>query len=197
MKILVCVASRHGATYEIGRAISDELSCVLARQRALATVDLVHVQQVTGLDEYDAVVIGSAVYMDHWIRAAHEFTTTRQRELASKQVWLFSSGPIGEPPRPAARTRDVDELMMLTGARQHQVFGGRLDKQLLTFGDGPVEMRETRKRGGVAVGVCSDEVRRFGFNRAKRRRLIRGGAHLLVPDYSDLPSLLRVLGIGR
>ena len=135
MKILVCVASRHGATYEIGRAISDELSCVLARQRALATVDLVHVQQVTGLDEYDVVVIGSAVYMDHWIRAAHEFTTTRQRELASKQVWLFSSGPIGEPPRPAARTRDVDELMMLTGARQHQVFGGRLDKQLLTFGE--------------------------------------------------------------
>lgn len=67
---------------------------------------------------------------------------------------------------------------------------------LLTFGDGPVEMRETRRRGGVAVGVCSDEVRRFGFNPAKRRRLIRGGAQLLVPDYSDLPSLLRVLGIG-
>jgi bifunctional ADP-heptose synthase (sugar kinase/adenylyltransferase)/phosphoglycolate phosphatase-like HAD superfamily hydrolase len=69
--------------------------------------------------------------------------------------------------------------------------------QLLTFGDGPVEMRETRKRGGVAIGVCSDEVRRYGFNAAKRRRLIRGGAHLLIPDYSDLPSLLRAIGIGQ
>lgn len=75
---------------------------------------------------------------------------------------------------------------------------GHLDpSQLLTFGDGPVEMRETRRRGGFAVGVCSDEVRRYGFNAAKRRRLIRGGAHLLVPDYSDLASLLRVLGIGQ
>lgn len=67
--------------------------------------------------------------------------------------------------------------------------------QILTFGDGPVEMRETRRRGGVAVGVCSDEVRRYGVNPAKRRRLIRGGAHLLVPDYSDLGALLAVLGL--
>jgi hypothetical protein len=65
--------------------------------------------------------------------------------------------------------------------------------QIITFGDGPVEMRETRKQGGLAIGVCSDEVRRFGFNAAKRRRLIRGGAHLLVADFSDLPALLRVL----
>lgn len=67
--------------------------------------------------------------------------------------------------------------------------------QILTFGDGPVEMRETRRRGGVAVGVCSDEVRRYGFNPAKRRRLIRGGAHVLVPDYSDLGALLALLGL--
>lgn len=36
--------------------------------------------------------------------------------------------------------------------------------RLVTFGDGPVEMRVTRSYGGVAVGVCSDERRRFGFN---------------------------------
>lgn len=69
--------------------------------------------------------------------------------------------------------------------------------QIVTFGDGPVEMRQTRRHGGLAIGVCSDEVRRFGFNEAKRRRLIRGGAQLLVPDFSDLPALLRVLGIGE
>lgn len=65
--------------------------------------------------------------------------------------------------------------------------------QIITFGDGPVEMRETRRQGGLAIGVCSDEVRRFGFNESKRRRLIRGGAQLLVPDFSDLQALLRVL----
>lgn len=67
---------------------------------------------------------------------------------------------------------------------------------LLTFGDGPVEMRETRRRGGIAVGVCSDEVRRYGFNAGKRRRLIRGGAHLLVGDYSDLDTLLTTLHLA-
>jgi len=67
--------------------------------------------------------------------------------------------------------------------------------KILTFGDGPVEMRETRRIGGTSVGVCSDEIRRYGFNMAKRRRLIRGGAHLLIPDFSDLDSLFRVLGL--
>lgn len=73
--------------------------------------------------------------------------------------------------------------------RENEIDGA----QIVTVGDGPVEMRETRRQGGLAVGVCSDEVRRFGFNEAKRRRLIRGGAHLLVPDFSDLLGLLRVL----
>ena len=66
---------------------------------------------------------------------------------------------------------------------------------LVTIGDGPVEMRETRKRGGTAVGVCSDERRGFGANLAKRRRLIRGGATLLLPDFTDLPTFLAILGI--
>lgn len=67
--------------------------------------------------------------------------------------------------------------------------------ELVTFGDGPVEMRLTRQRGGIAVGVASDEIRRFGPNPIKRTRLIRGGADLIVPDYSQLDALLRLLGI--
>ena len=68
-------------------------------------------------------------------------------------------------------------------------------EEIITFGDGPVEMRETRRRGGFAVGVCSDELRRHGMNPDKRGRLIRGGAHLLVGDYGNLTGLLDVLGI--
>ena len=40
--------------------------------------------------------------------------------------------------------------------------------QFATFGDGPVEMRETQKVGGLCVGVASDELRRFGWNMAAR-----------------------------
>ena len=66
---------------------------------------------------------------------------------------------------------------------------------LLTFGDGPVEIRETKKRGGYAVGVASDEPRRFGWNMAKRSRLIRAGADLAVSDFLQWKALLELLGI--
>ena len=65
--------------------------------------------------------------------------------------------------------------------------------QLCCFGDGPVELRETRKQGGIAVGVASDEVRRFGLNREKRTRLIQAGADVIVPDFSQPSALSRFL----
>jgi rfaE bifunctional protein kinase chain/domain len=68
-------------------------------------------------------------------------------------------------------------------------------RTLVTFGDGPVEIRETRRRGGLAVGVASDELRRFGWNMRKRTRLIRAGADLVVPDFSQWRSLCRLLGV--
>lgn len=89
-------------------------------------------------------------------------------------------------------THDAKRMVIERILSQNDVTGANL----LTFGDGPVELRETRRRGGVAVGICSDEVRRYGFNLNKRRRLIRGGAHLLVPDYSDLDSLLKTLHLA-
>ena len=84
---------------------------------------------------------------------------------------------------------DAKKVVIERIVRENEIDGA----QIITVGDGPVEMRETRRQGGLAIGVCSDEVRRFGFNESKRRRLIRGGAHLLVPDFRDLDALLRVL----
>jgi len=65
--------------------------------------------------------------------------------------------------------------------------------ELAVFGDGPVELRECRKRAGLAIGVASDEIRRHGLNPEKRARLIKAGAHLIVPDFSPTPELLSLL----
>jgi len=73
---------------------------------------------------------------------------------------------------------------------------GDLAGRVVTFGDGPVEIRETQLRGGLTVGVASDEVRRFDLNPAKRARLIRAGAAVIVPDYSQLSALLEFLGFA-
>ena len=67
--------------------------------------------------------------------------------------------------------------------------------QLLAFGDGFVEIEETRRAGGVAVGVASDEETRQGINEWKRARLIRAGADIIVGDYRQQDQLLSVLGL--
>jgi hypothetical protein len=65
--------------------------------------------------------------------------------------------------------------------------------ELAVFGDGPVEIRECRRRDGIAVGVASDEIRRFDLNMTKRNRLIKAGAQLIIPDFSNISDLLDML----
>lgn len=70
--------------------------------------------------------------------------------------------------------------------------------QLLSFGDGPVELRDTKALGGMAVGVCSDEVRN-GSGLAdphKRAGLLAAGADAVIPDYRDAAPLLDYI-LGR
>lgn len=78
VRVLVVVASRHGATAEIGAAVARDLG------------------------DCDAG------------RAAR---TTHAGVLRTRPTWLFSSGPIGEPPFPADEPHDVPPLMQLIGAR--------------------------------------------------------------------------------
>ena len=66
MQILVTVASRHGATAEIGSAIADALRADGHVVDELAPEDVVDVAA------YDAVVLGSAVYTAHWLPAARD-----------------------------------------------------------------------------------------------------------------------------
>ena len=73
--------------------------------------------------------------------------------------------------------------------------GAKNAKQIVAFGDGPVEIREINKRGGLAIGIASDEVRRFGLNRQKRSRLIRAGADIIIPDYSQADILSKMLKV--
>lgn len=65
--------------------------------------------------------------------------------------------------------------------------------RLVIFGDGPVEMREAHDNGALAVGIQSNEVRRYGWNESKHKRLVQAGADVLIPDlveYKKLASFL-------
>lgn len=72
---------------------------------------------------------------------------------------------------------------------------GAAGSEIVVVGDGPVEVREARKRGAFAVGLASDEVRRHGLDLRKRTRLIRAGADVIVPDFCHADALLSHLGL--
>jgi rfaE bifunctional protein kinase chain/domain len=65
--------------------------------------------------------------------------------------------------------------------------------ELAVFGDGPDEIREGRRAGGISVGITSNELQRFGHNPAKRPRLVKAGAQLLIPDFSQYKKLVNLL----
>jgi menaquinone-dependent protoporphyrinogen oxidase len=128
MRVLVVVASRHGATAEI----ADEIACTLRESKVAA--DVLGVRDTESLDGYDAVVLGSAVYMGRWLERASRFAKAHADELSQRPTWLFSSGPVGDPPKPAeSAPSGIEQLIDATGARGHRVFAGRIDRSRLNL----------------------------------------------------------------
>lgn len=127
MKVLVSAASKHGATAGIADVIG---SALMARG---FEVSVMEPGLVDDIDSYDAIVVGSAVYAGHWMKSAIELTERFAKSFPVKPVWLFSSGPIGDPPKPTEDPVDVLEVIKVTGARGHRLFAGKLDKAMLSF----------------------------------------------------------------
>ena len=124
--VLVAFASRHGATEELAHAIATELS------HGGLSVDVRPMDEVDAPASYSAYVLGSAVYMGSWLPAGRVFLDRNRRLLAGRPTWLFSSGPIAEPPLDAAGGFDAAGLVAAVHARDHHLFGGRLDRDSLS-----------------------------------------------------------------
>ena len=93
----------------------------------------------------DGFVVGSAVYMGHWLKEPTEFLENYPTSLRARPVWLFSSGPLpgstrskdpndpltdalGPTAGPGSGGRKkIEELAASIGARDHRVFLGRYD----------------------------------------------------------------------
>ena len=129
MKVLVSVASRHGASFEI----AEEISATLAGAGFGTAV--LPPDAVTSLEGYDAVILGSSVYVGHWMDAAVNLVERFSKEISAVPVWLFSSGPVGHEPKPDDEPVDVAELVATTGAREHRVFAGQVDRSRLGLGE--------------------------------------------------------------
>jgi menaquinone-dependent protoporphyrinogen oxidase len=122
MRVLVTYATRHASTAEIAEVIGH----VLSDSAATDTVDVLPVQDVDEVEDYDAVLLGSAIYDGRWLKPARQFVHANSETLANRSVWLFSSGPIGEPPVPNTDVGEVTALAELIKARGHKLFAGQL-----------------------------------------------------------------------
>jgi len=71
-------------------------------------------------------------------------------------------------------------------------------EQLLSFGDGYVEIENTKEAGGLAVAVASDEANNGSgqMDEWKRERLSGVGADVVIPDFRDAAPLLELI-LGR
>jgi menaquinone-dependent protoporphyrinogen oxidase len=126
MKVLVAYASRAGSTKGIAEFIGDRL------QKSGIQSEVNDVGAVGNISGYDAFVIGSALYMYHWLKEARKFVEKHRAALAARPVWIFSSGPTGRKPtdskgrdlKETSGPKEIDELRKSLNPRDHRVFFG-------------------------------------------------------------------------
>lgn len=131
-KVLVTYGSKYGATKEIAEKIGEVL------RKSGLQADVVTVKDVSSLDSYKAVVLGSAIYVGNWQKDVVGFLETNEKTLSSLPVWLFSSGPSGKGDPlelvegqllPASLQPIVDRIR----PRDNTIFHGNINPDKINF----------------------------------------------------------------
>lgn len=117
----------------------------------------------SGTDEVYVLEEAAALKIDHYFEGIYG---------ALDEYWRFSKAKV---------IQHILETHGLSGP------------ELVAFGDGFVEIENTKAVGGIAVGVASDEVKRQGVNEWKRRRLLQAGADIIVPEFREQETLVAYL----
>jgi menaquinone-dependent protoporphyrinogen oxidase len=129
--VLVAHATKRGSTQEVAEAIAETLRGHGLDVETRPAVD------VRELDDYDAVVLGGALYFGKWHPAARGFLRRHRKELARLPVGVFAMGPRTMEEKEVASSRaqldqalaDVPEVELASVA----IFGGVVDPAKLRF----------------------------------------------------------------
>jgi menaquinone-dependent protoporphyrinogen oxidase len=88
--VLVLHASKHGATRQIAEQIWRTL------RDAGLHAELRAVEEAPDPARYQAVVLGTAIYIGQWRAEAADWLKQHQATLSRMPLWIFASGPTGE-----------------------------------------------------------------------------------------------------
>ena len=130
--VQVIYASRHGGTAGIANRIAEVLQAEGVR---VAVADAINKPDP---GRFDAYVIGSAVYIGSWLKEATEFLERNQTTLATRPVWLFSSGPL---PGSSKMTEAEDPIAVALGPEEGPGSGGRKKIEALSAAIRPRDHR--------------------------------------------------------
>lgn len=152
MKILLTSSSKHGSTDEVAAVIAERL------RAAHIDVETKRPEDVDSVDEYDAFVLGSAVYMTTWMPEAVDFTTRFRDTLRARPVWAFSVGLSGLPKGKVSDPMRIGPVLLAIDPEDHMTFAGRFDPSKLSLRE-----RSIAKLGGATEGDYRDwdEVRQW------------------------------------
>ncbi len=130
-KILVAYATKYGSTEEIAQKISEVL------KNSGMEVTLSEASEIKSIDNYNTIVLGSAVYVGSWRKQAARFLKKFQDELKDKKVYLFSSGPTGEGDPVSLMEgwefpKNLKEIADKIGVEDIKVFHGAVDPDKLS-----------------------------------------------------------------
>ena len=145
MKILLTSSSKHGSTDEVAAVIAERL------RASKIDVDIQRPEDVDSVDDYDAFILGSAVYMTKWTQEAVDFTRRFHEPLKARPVWAFSVGLSGLPKGKVSDPMRIGPVLLAIDPEDHVTFPGRFDPSKLSLRE-----RSIARLGGASEGDYRD-----------------------------------------
>ena len=129
MQVLVSAGSRHGSTKEIATLIARTLEHEGIESQLIDPADAINVS------DFDALIIGSAIYMGQWLVSARELLERVATQVTHDRIWLFSSGLADSPSKEANSADKLTSKIATVSARGHRHFPGKLDVLQLSIAE--------------------------------------------------------------
>jgi menaquinone-dependent protoporphyrinogen oxidase len=125
VRILIAYGSSRGGTAGLAEMVARAL---ISHGHEVDVSDAAEVAEVGG---YEGVIIGGALYNNHWHSDATDFVHRFADALHRVPVWFFSSGPLDDSARsgavaPVPQVRDLARRFDIRG---HMTFGGVLERR--------------------------------------------------------------------
>lgn len=143
-RILVTYATRAGSTAEVAESIAEVL------RTTGATVDVLPIKAAPDLNDYEGVIVGSAIRMGHWLPEAVAFVKANRWILSYIPTAYFAVSAFLREDTPEMRQQVqgyLDPVCAMLEPTSVGLFAGKIDYHKLSWFD-----RTIAKAGSVPEG---------------------------------------------